>query len=104
MEQAVIVHFQYGSTDLQRLYALEERLEKAIAAAKVGDLDGDEVATDGSDGFLYLYGPDADRLFDVVMTVLRSADFMKDATVKRRYGPPENGVREVTVTVSAQKP
>ena len=30
-EHAVLVAFQYGSTDLSRLFALEDRLEKAIA-------------------------------------------------------------------------
>ena len=102
MEQAVIVHFLYGSTDLQRLHALEDRLEKAIAATKAGEFDGNEIATDGSDGFLYMYGPDADRLFEVVMPILHSANFMEGATVRRRYGPPNEG-REVTVTISASK-
>src|SRR4030095_10580558 len=56
-EHAVIVYFQYGSTDLSRLTALEEEISQAIAAAGVGEFDGNEVATDGSDGFLYMYGP-----------------------------------------------
>ena len=30
-EQAVIVQFQYGSTDLTRLFALEEQLEQAVS-------------------------------------------------------------------------
>lgn len=104
MEQAVIAHFRYGSTDLRMLYALEDQLEKAAADAKAGELDGHDVATDGSDGFLYMYGPDADRLFEVVMPVLKSADFMEGATVRRRYGPPKKETREVTVTISGSKP
>jgi hypothetical protein len=55
-EQAVIVHFTYGSTDLTALFELEERLEAVIAAARVGEYDGNEVAVDGSDGYLYMYG------------------------------------------------
>ncbi|MDD2988927.1 MAG: hypothetical protein PHI64_08195 [Zoogloea sp.] len=35
-EQAVVVHFAYGSKDLTKLLALEEELEKAILAAGVG--------------------------------------------------------------------
>src|SRR5512143_2371963 len=65
-EQAVIVEFQYGSTDLGPLFALEDELIAAIEAAEVGDYDGNEVATDGSDGSLYMYGPDAVKLADVV--------------------------------------
>ena len=35
-EDAVIVHFQYGSTDLSRLIVVEDALEEALAAAGVG--------------------------------------------------------------------
>jgi hypothetical protein len=99
VEQVVIVHFQYGSTDLSRLFALQDRLEGAISSAKVGDFDGNEIAEDGSDGYLYMYGPDADKLFDAVLPVLKSANFMKKATVTRRYGPPDKDVREVVVVI-----
>ena len=96
-EHAVIVHFQYGSTDLSRLFALEEQLQEAIGAAAVGEFDGNEVAVDGSDGFLYMYGPDADALFEAVRPVLEGAAFMRGARVMLRYGPPQDGVREVEV-------
>jgi hypothetical protein len=45
IEQTVIVHFSYGSKDLKRLFALEEKLEAAIVAANVGEYDGNDVAT-----------------------------------------------------------
>lgn len=99
-EHAVIVHFNYGSTDLQPLFALEDKLEAAIAAAGAGQYDGNEVATDGSDGYLYMYGPDADKLFAAVKPVLEASQFMRGATVTVRYGPPEDGVRELTVTIA----
>src|SRR5262245_3056507 len=70
-EHGVIVKFDYlGTTDLAPLFALEERLEAAINAARVGEFDGNEVAADGSDGVLYMYGPDADRLFEAIRPVL----------------------------------
>jgi hypothetical protein len=100
-EHAVVVHFQYGSTDLSRLFQLEEKLESAIAAASAGELDGNEVAVDGSDGFLYMYGPDADRLFEAIRPVLEATSFMKGATAKKRYGPAADGVREVEVNVAS---
>ena len=98
-EQAVIVHFNYGSTDLQPIFALEDKLEAAISKAKAGEYDGNEVATDGSDGFLYMYGPDADRLFEVVAPILKSVPFMRGATVKKRYGPVAPNTKEVTVAL-----
>jgi hypothetical protein len=100
-EHAVIVHFQYGSTDLSRLYALEDELTAAIESAGVGEFEGNEVATDGSDGLIYMYGPDADRLFEAIRPVLESSAFMQGAVATKRYGPPENGVKEVHVTVGS---
>ena len=49
-EQALIVHFGYGDTDLSPLFALEKKLESAISEAGVGEYDGNEMATEGSDG------------------------------------------------------
>jgi hypothetical protein len=99
-EHAIIVHFNYGSRDLTRLFALEEKLEAAIAKAGVGEYDGNEVATDGSDGQIYMYGPDADKLFQVVKPILEATSFMRDAKVKKRYGPPEPGVKESIVVIN----
>ena len=98
-EHAVIVHFQYGSTDLSGMFALEERLEEAICSAQAGEYDGNEIAADASDGCLYMYGPDADRLFQVVRPILESTSFMQGAVVTKRYGPPEAGVPEVTLSI-----
>lgn len=99
-EHAVIVHFNYGSTDLQALFALEDKLEQAIAFAGAGEFDGNEVATDGSDASLYMYGPNADKLFEAVRPVLESSSFMRGAVVRKRYGPPEDGVRESIITIA----
>lgn len=89
------VSFAPGGTDLSCLFAPEERLEEAILAAGVGKLDGSEVAANGSEGTLYLYGPDADALFAVARPILEAADFMRGARVQLRYGPAASGVREV---------
>src|SRR4051812_23834215 len=95
-EQAVVIHFNYGilragdqKPDLQPLFELERRLEKAIADAKAGEYDGNEIAVSGKDGSLYMYGPDADRLYEAVRPILEAVPFMKGAKVKKRYGPPK---------------
>jgi hypothetical protein len=66
----------------------------AIESAGVGEFDGNEMAQDGSDGSLYMYGPDADQLFEAVRPVLEAATCITDAVATIRYGPPEDGVRE----------
>jgi hypothetical protein len=99
-DHAVIVHFDYGSTDLKPIFELEDRLMAAIAKAGAGEFDGNEVATDGSDGSLYMYGPDGDVLFAAVRPVLEQCAFMRGARVRVRYGPPADGVREVQHVLS----
>jgi hypothetical protein len=99
-EQAVIIDFNYGSRDLSKLFELEDQLVAAISDANVGEYDGNQIAVDGSDGTLYMYGPDADRLFEAVKPILEGTSFMKGAKVTRRYGPAEDGVREAHTSIA----
>jgi hypothetical protein len=85
-EEAVIVHFDYGEKDWSRFFEFEKTLEEAIAKAAVGEYDGNELATDGSDGSMYMYGPDADALFAIVKPRLLSASFLRNVVVTLRYG------------------
>src|SRR6266567_4871848 len=80
-EHAVVVHFLYGSTNLQHVYALEDSLRSAISEAAAGEYHSYEVAEDGSDGYFYMYGPDAEILFRVISPVLAGSSFMRGATV-----------------------
>ena len=86
-EHAVLIHFSYGSTNLQHVFALEDRLRTVISEAGVGEYDGHEVAEDGSDGFFYLYGPDAEAIFRVIRPALAEYPFMRGAKVTLRFGP-----------------
>ena len=89
-EHAVIVNFDYGSTDLGALFEVETRLEEAIAAADVGDYDGNEIAVDGSDGTLFMYGPDADALFAAVRETLLKSACLSNVRVSLQYGPVDD--------------
>jgi hypothetical protein len=99
-EQAVVIHFNYGSTDFQPVFDLQERLDKALAAAGAGEVDGNELATSGKDGYLYLYGPSADRVFEVALPILRTAPFMDHATVKKVYGKLGTNSRRVELEIA----
>lgn len=100
VEHSVIIHFEYGSRDLQPLFALEDKLEAVMTQAGVGEYDGNEVATDGSDGYLYFYGPDADKLFQSIKSTLEATAFMRGAEVRKRYGPAGTGAREIVMRIS----
>ena len=96
-EHAVIVHFNYGIKRLDELHQLEKSLEKVITANNLGEYDGHEIAVDFSDGFLYMYGPNAEVLFKGIKSTLESFDFMKGASAKLRFGPPDPDTKKVEV-------
>ena len=98
-EQAVIVRFRYGINGLEPLHRLEKELEEKIEDEGVGEYDGHEIATDYSDGFLYMYGSNAENLFKTIQPTLEKTDFMKGAIAKLRFGPPEDGVKEIKVKI-----
>jgi hypothetical protein len=95
LEHAVIVRFIYGKQNLSDLFNVENVLIKAINDHKVGEYDGNEVATDGSDGILYMYGPDADKLYEVIEPIIRASTVLKEPKIELRYGPPDEGVKSV---------
>lgn len=83
----MMVHFDYYPKDRARIHALEHRLETAIKRANAGEPGETELHADGSDGYLYMYGPDADRLYAVTGPILRSSRLMAGAEVTTHYGP-----------------
>ena len=98
-EHAVIVSFIYGMDNLEPLHRLENELRKSIDKNSLGEYDGHDIAIDYSDGTLYMYGSNAEILFNGVRSILEKADFMKGANVTMRFGPPEDGVKEIKVII-----
>lgn len=101
-EHAVIIHFEYGIKGMERIYKLRDKLETTIQKNNWGEYDGHEIATDYSDGFLYMYGPNAETLFNGIKSILEKTDFLNGAKAKLRFGPPEDGVKEITVEIGTQ--
>lgn len=95
-EHAVIIRFNYGVEELDDLHRLEDKLRNIIDN-NVGEYDGHEIATDYSDGVLYMYGPNAEDLFKTIKPILDGTSFMKGAIVKLRFGPPADGVKEIEI-------
>ncbi|WP_254916175.1 hypothetical protein [Pandoraea sp. PE-S2T-3] len=107
---AVSVHFDYYRTDYATVRNLEARLGKAIKRAQVGELSESELHLDGNDGYLYMYGPDPDRLYDVARPILRAYRLTANAEVTKWRGtrtetflllpektdPPSSGTNRVS--------
>jgi hypothetical protein len=47
-----------------------------------------------------MYGPDAEKIFQVILPVIQSASFMNGASVKLRYGPPQDEIKERVIDIS----
>jgi len=96
--QAVLVHLDgqglpddvYRNNDLA---TLEDRLREAIEAGVLGEFDGNEVGPTVTT--LYMYGPDAERLFAGIESTLRAYPLCKNARVVVRSGGPGANQREV---------
>jgi len=99
VEHAVIIHFKYGKSQMDELYKLRDTIENRIKAQILGEYDGHEIATDLSDGYLYMYGQNAEHLFNGIKPILDETDFMQGAKAKLRFGPPEDGIKEITIEI-----
>jgi hypothetical protein len=96
-DQAVIIRATLPSIDaddvLDQLITLENELAEVIALARVGEFDGNEIGQDELK--LYMYGPDAEKLFSTVESVLRRASLTRSAIATVRHGPPGSYSRDV---------
>jgi hypothetical protein len=96
-EQAVIVHLDCGLPEhvyqQYDLATIEDRLIKVIKREQLGELDGNEVGPD--EATLYMYGPDAERLFAGIESTLREYPLCQGARVEIRRGAPGAPLREV---------
>lgn len=91
-DQAVIAHLKLSDAgfgtpaERQDLMAFEPRLEAAVTAAAAGLFDGDEFG-DG-ECVWYIYGADADVLWQAVEPIVRDAAKQRGGYVIKRRGPP----------------
>ena len=97
-QEAVLVHLDgrglpdhvYEECDLA---TIEDRLAEAMATDHLGELDGNEIGP--AETTLFLYGPDAERLFAGIEPILRAYPLCQGARVEIRRGGPGAEAREV---------
>jgi hypothetical protein len=97
-EHAVLLHIDLGDDEYgsepqrETVFALEDELEQAIAAAGAGELDGNEFG--GGEVVLYMYGPDKDRLWAAIEPVIRGFP-MRPAFALVRAGGPDVAPQQI---------
>jgi hypothetical protein len=104
-EHAVIVtlklsNAQFGAREeREAMHALQDALAAAIAEHEAGEFDGDDFGQ--GECTLFMYGPDADRLFEAIREPLLASALSRGGHAIKRYGPPKDGVPEVRVDFDA---
>jgi hypothetical protein len=78
---------QFGSEEERdAIHRMTDRLVQAILANDVGELDGDEFG--GNECVVYMYGPDAGKLFSAIQPVLKDWPALVGGYAIKRFGPP----------------
>lgn len=73
------------------VHEFTKRLSAVILERQVGVYDGDEYGK--GEGSLYMYGPNADELFDVIRPLLVDWEPLKGGYAIKRYGARERSER-----------
>jgi hypothetical protein len=98
-EHSVVVYFNYRLKTLDPLFELDSRLDKLITQAGVGQYDWHEIALEGSEASIYMYGPNAEILFKTVQAELQRTPFMKGAVAHLRFGGIHCDAPEIEVEI-----
>jgi hypothetical protein len=97
-EQAVLVYLDgvvLRSRTYDDLYTLEDQLIAVIEREALGEFDGNEIGEEGA--VIFMYGPDAERLYAGVEATLRSCPLCEGARVVVRFGGPGASQRELAL-------
>jgi len=76
-----------------RLFALEDELERVIEGSGVGEYDGNEVG--GGVFTCYMYSPSADELFEAIIPIINSFSALPGSYVVKRY--EEHSAKEIRI-------
>jgi hypothetical protein len=93
MEQSVLVFIK--EEDFDRMMPIHDKLWALLENSDLGMFDGNEIG--GGETVLFLYGPDAELLFNKIEPTLRADEFCQGAKVIIRWGGPKAPQREVVL-------
>ncbi len=71
---------------LDEVFEIEDDLTKAFARLSVGEVDGNEIAVDGSEALIYMYGSDAEAMFAVALPILKLHPATATGRAMLRFG------------------
>ncbi len=107
-QQALIVEIRLPSGDMgsnddrEGIFGLEDQLITAIEKSGAGEFDGNEFG--GGVATLYMYGPNADRLWEAVSNTLFGYSAPEGSFAIKRYGKPGSPEERVPLCESTPTP
>ena len=100
-EQAVLIHISTSGVDPRHVFNVEDDLTASVDGQGLGEVDGNDVALDGSEVIYYIYGPDADAIFAAVEPVIRRFPPGSGSYAIKRYGEADDpDAREVRLDLT----
>lgn len=99
IEQCVKVHVPLSNPGVgtaeerASIHSVSDRLQDAIVLHEVGEFDGDEFG--GGECQLFMYGPDANALFEAIFPILNNWPALKGGYAVKRFGPPGSRAEKV---------
>lgn len=85
-EQSLILTTVGVAVTLEEVFDLQDALTEAFARHSVGEVDGHEIAVDGSEALIYMYGPDAEAMFAVALPILKAHPATASSRAMLRFG------------------
>ena len=85
-EHCVIISFWYGKESDDEFYEMIKSLYDFMKDSEIGRYDGHEINMDNTDGTLFFYGENAERLFKHIRPELLKYDFLLGSDVYLRFG------------------
>ncbi|MNU63832.1 hypothetical protein D3C71_530900 [compost metagenome] len=82
----VVIQFFYGIEDISELHHLEDELRLLLIEQGVGSYHGHEISMDFGDGYLFIIGENADKIYECVKPLLQSYYFMDKSIATLRTG------------------
>jgi hypothetical protein len=94
-EHAVLINFWYGKESDEEFYDMTLALHKFMEDNQIGRYDGHEINVDNTDGTLFFYGKNAEKLYKYILPELLKYDFLIGANVYLRFGGIKNGTLDI---------
>ena len=92
---SIIICFDYGIKSLDPLHQLGDRLTYLLDQSGEGFYDGHEIAMDDSDGAIYIYAKNAEKIYKMIEPVLFEVEWMHGAIVRLQFGQGEEDAKSI---------